>query len=364
MDRIRVGVIGVTPGRSWGAIAHIPALRALPEFEVVGLANTSAESARAAARALGIQHAFASPRELIEHSDVDLVAVTVKVPYHRELVAQALVARKAVYCEWPLGNGLAEAIEMAAHAKRSGLLSVVGLQARMAPAIEYVKDLIQEGYIGEVLSTTLVGSGSSWGDTIDRANAYTADKANGATLLTIPFGHTVDALCHCLGEFQELSATVALRRTRFMVAETGESVSMTAEDQVAVTGTLANGAVASVHYRGGVSRGTNLLWEINGTAGDLQIRAQAGHAQLAELTLLAGCGGERELSELPVPQKYRIVPRTVQGPAVNVGKMYARLAEDWRSGTQRCPNFQTALARHRMLADVERASETGKKVVL
>jgi hypothetical protein len=48
---------------------------------------------------------------------------------------------------------------------------------------------------------------------------------------------------------------------------------MTAEDQVMVSGLLEGGAAFSIHYRGGVSRGTNLLWEINGTEGDLQLTA-------------------------------------------------------------------------------------------
>ena len=46
-----------------------------------------------------------------------------------------------------------------------------------------------------------------------------------------------------------------------------------AEDQILVIGQLESGAAASVHYRGGLSRGTNLLWEINGTEGDIQVTA-------------------------------------------------------------------------------------------
>ena len=49
----------------------------------------------------------------MESPEVDLVVVTVKVPHHRELVPSALEAGKHVYCEWPLGNGLAEARKLA-----------------------------------------------------------------------------------------------------------------------------------------------------------------------------------------------------------------------------------------------------------
>src|SRR5438067_7699043 len=104
-------------------------------------------------------------------------------------------------------------------------------------------------------------------------------------MLSIALGHAADALCHCLGEVKELSATMTQRRKSFTIAGTGESKPMAAEDQVAVTGLLEGGAAFSIHYRGGVSRGTNLLWEINGAEGDLQLTAAGGQAQIFELAV-------------------------------------------------------------------------------
>ena len=47
--------------------------------------------------------------------------------------------------------------------------------------------------------------GDGLGTTVERANGYLNDKKNGATMLSIPFGHAADALCHCLGEVRQLS---------------------------------------------------------------------------------------------------------------------------------------------------------------
>src|SRR5439155_20604600 len=102
-------------------------------------------------------------------------------------------------------------------------------------------------------------------------NPYMNDRKTGATMLSVPLAHTTDALCHCLGEVRELSATMTTRRKSFTIAGTRERKPMNADDQVVVTGLLEGGAALSIHYRGGVSRGTNLLWEINGTEGDLQL---------------------------------------------------------------------------------------------
>src|SRR3989442_6156380 len=151
-----VGVIGVSPVRGWAATAHIPALRALPTYEIRALSGHSAESARAAGEVFGVRAVFSDPKQLVGQPDIDVVAVTVKVPHHRELVSAALAAGKAVYCEWPLGRDLDDARAMAALAAEQGVRTVVGLQARQAPAIEFVQELLSDGYVGEVLSTTMV----------------------------------------------------------------------------------------------------------------------------------------------------------------------------------------------------------------
>jgi predicted dehydrogenase len=120
--KLHVGIVGLQAGH-WASASHLPALRALSDtFEIAGVANTSRASSEAAAFAAGIPRAFGSVAELVKSPDVDIVTVTVKVPHHLELAKAALEAGKHVYCEWPLGNGLAEAEELAALAKKKGVL--------------------------------------------------------------------------------------------------------------------------------------------------------------------------------------------------------------------------------------------------
>src|SRR2546421_2533322 len=205
---LRVGIIGVSPVWGWAATAHIPALRALPKYETRALSARSAESARAVGQAFGVSSVFSDHQQLVMQPDIDVVVVTVKVPHHRELVSAAIAAGKAVYCEWPLGRDLDDARAMAALAAEKGVRTVAGLQARQAPAIEFVQELLHDGYVGEVLSTTMVGL-SIPGDVVGQPNAYMLDKTNGANLLTVPVGHSLDTLNFVLGEFAELSAVSA-----------------------------------------------------------------------------------------------------------------------------------------------------------
>jgi predicted dehydrogenase len=363
-SKLGVGIIGVNPAWGWAATAHIPALRALPNYEVRALSATSPEAARAAGEAFGVAAVFSHHEELVAQPDVDVVAVTVKVPHHRELVSAALTAGKAVYCEWPLGRDLDDARAMAALAAEQGVRTVIGLQARQAPAIEFVQELLSDGYVGEVLSTTMIGV-SVAGDVVVQPNVYMLDGNNGANLLTVAVGHSLDTLNYVLGEFAYLSAVSAIRRPLITAETTREQIVKTAVDQVALIGTLTSGATASIHVREAVAGGTGFLWEINGTDGTLRITADAALPEIFPMTV-AGARGRGEPGELAVPaalrQKWPALTSLEGAPAYNVGRAYAAFATDLDNGTHTVPDFADAVRRHEVIAAIERAAATGERV--
>jgi predicted dehydrogenase len=359
-----VGIIGVSPVRGWAATAHIPALRALPNYEIRALSAHSAQSARAAGDVFGVSAVFSDHEQMVTRPDIDVVAVTVKVPHHRELVGAALAAGKAVYCEWPLGRDLDDARAMAALAAEHGVRTVVGLQARQAPAIEFVQELLADGYVGEVLSTTMVGL-SVPGGMVGQPNAYMLDKTNGANLLTISVGHSLDILNYVLGEFADLSAVSDLRRPRITIEETGEQVVKTAADQIAVIGTLTSGVTANIHVREAVAGGTGFLWEINGSDGTLRITADAAHPQIFPLTV-TGARGHSEPAQLAAPaaftRKWPALTSLQGAPAYNVGRVYAAFAVDVDNGTHTVPDFADAVRRHEIIDAIERSAASGERV--
>jgi predicted dehydrogenase len=237
----------------------------------------------------------------------------------------------------------------------------------MSPAINYIKDLIADGYVGQVLTATMIGCAGNWGASIDRA--YQADRANGANLMTITGGHQIDALCHCLGEFSELTAFAVSQRDSIPLEATGELVAKDTPDQLVVNGIVggknAEGAVVSFQIRGGMTRGTEFLFEVHGDRGDLTLTATTrASMQRQELTVRGAQGAARELAELPVPAKYRWVPEGLPGDSrYNVAQLYARLAESIGDGKPATPSFAAAVTRHRLLDAITLASETGQKEV-
>ncbi len=360
-SRIRVGIVGASASRGFASIAHIPALRALPQFEIVAVGTARQETAEAAARKYQVPLAFADARELARHPDVDLVTVSVKVPDHSGAVMAAIEAGKHVYCEWPLGRNTAEGQQLLDAAERRGIRHAVGLQGQVSPAIHYARDLIAEGYIGRVLTATMIGCAPNWGATIDRA--FQADLASGANLLTITGGHQIDALCYCLGEFRELTAFAVSQRDRIPLEATGEIIPKNAPDQLVVNGIVGDGAVVSFQIRGGMTRGTVFLFEIHGEKGDLALSATSrASMQRQELIVRGGQGAAEDLAELPVPAKYRWVPEGLPGDSrYNVAQLYARLAECIRDAKPVRPGFAAAVTRHSLLDAILRSSETGEK---
>lgn len=360
-EKIKVGFIGLNPDSHWAATAHLPSLQGKlsDKFEITSVANSSLDSAEKTKEALGLKNAFPNYKELVQSDDVDLVVVTVKVPYHYELVKAALEAGKHVFAEWPLGNGLEEAQKLEALAKEKGVVAAIDTQMRFSPETQYLKQLIADGFVGKVLSTTLIGSGLNWADTTNEELYYLFDKSTGAGMLEIPFAHTLVGLTEVLGDIDSLNATMFSNFSEVKVTDTDEVKPKTAEDQILIQGRLESGAALSVHYRGGVSKGTNLLWEINGTEGDIQVTSNMGHGQMAALSI-AGAGNNDDKLKPLAPSKEELEGWPEFAGARNVGHIYELIAKDIRSGSRKAPSFTDGVKLHELLKTVEDSAGTGK----
>jgi predicted dehydrogenase len=361
-DRIRVGIVGatVTPGGSgWGANAHVPALKALPRYELKAVCTAHEDTAKASAAAFGAGRAFQRFADMAADPEVDLVVVCVRVPGHRDLVMAGLQAGKAVFCEWPLGANLAEAQEMAGLARRRSLPTVVGLQARSDPAILFARDLVQDGHIGEVLTAHLNTAAQA---VLQRGpgRIWQGVRANGANTLTIAGGHALDALCAVLGEFTEVSARVSTRIREWRTLE-GQPVPVDAPDSITAVGRLASGAEVSVNVAAVPSNPGGNRLEIYGREGALVVRTD-GSLNIGPTQVLAGRGKE-PMAPLPIPAKYRVVPEgTPGGQPYNVAQAYARAADALRGAGSFDVDFDLAVRRHGLIDAIERSSATGRSV--
>jgi predicted dehydrogenase len=362
---IRVGIVGASPTRGWALSAHLPALAGLPGFTVTAVSTTRQETADETAARFAVPHAFHDAARLAASDDVDLVVVSVKVPYHSELTAIALDAGKDVYTEWPLGASTAQAQELTTAAAARGVRHVIGLQGRKGPIVNYVRHLVASGYVGRVLSVSMsVVSAGRGGTTVAPDRIWASDRDNGATLLTVSAGHSLDTLRYALGEITDLSARVVTLDPRATVIGTSETITVTSPDNVLVQGRLASGAVLSAQFLSAPG-GSGSSWTIYGEDGVLEI-AGSGLPHYADAGLtLRGAQGTGALEPLTVPASYDPVPAAVpDGPARNVAGVYLALADAIATGTPADPGFTTALSLHRLLDAIQASSDRGALVTV
>ena len=356
--KIRVGTVGATVtrgGSGWGANAHIPALRALPDYELKAVCTAHNDTARASQEAFGAELAFDNFDQMLAHPDIDLVVVCVRVPGHHELVIRALQAGKDVFCEWPLGRTLAEAEELAALASRQHKRTIVGLQAQSDPTVMYVRELILDGYVGHVQAVNFTYTSQAVTER-GPGRIWQGDRRNGANTLTIAAGHAIDAVCFMLGEFDELSARLATNITQWHNPETNETFKVDSPDWISVTGRLASGAQAAFLTATVPANPSASRLEIFGTGGTLVVTA--GSFNQGPATVV-GSHGKDPLESLPTPGRFTLVPEGVpSGAPFNVAQAYVRFAR----GDQFEPDFGHAVTRHALIDAIERSNAESRAV--
>jgi predicted dehydrogenase len=362
--KIRVGIVGATVttgGSGWGANAHVPALKALPEYELWAVCTAHKDTAQASAAQFGAELAFHNFDEMLAQPDIDLVVVSVRVPGHNDLVMKALEAGKAVFCEWPLGATVAEAESMANLAAKRSLRTAVGLQARSDPTLMYARELVQQGHIGEVLAANLSNISQA---VVNRGagRIWQGDRRNGANTLTIAGGHAIDALCYVLGEFEEVSARLATKITEWNNTDTGEKMQVDSPDWISVSGRLTSGAEVAYLVATVPANPSGHRFEIYGTEGTLVI---TGGSANSGPNHLQGGRGREPLAAMEIPERFKLVPEgTPAGPPRNVAQAYARIASSLSGDEAYQPDFAHAVKRHKLIDAIERSSAEGKSVRL
>ena len=153
MNAIGVGLIGTgymgkCHALAWNGVK--PVFGDGPKPRLVHLAEVSIELATRKAEEFGFEKATAEWRALIVDPEVEVVSITTPNALHAEMAIAALEAGKHVWCEKPMAAALGDAERMAAAARRTGRVAVLGYNYIQNPVIRHIGKLIEEGAIGEI----------------------------------------------------------------------------------------------------------------------------------------------------------------------------------------------------------------------
>jgi predicted dehydrogenase len=166
-----------------------------------------------------------------------------------------------------------------------------------------------------------------------------------------------------VGELTEVSAAVSTQVKQWFETDTKKYVDTTAPDNIMIQGRLENGALISANVGVQPYHGSGYRFEIYGRDGTLMMIGGGEAGQEANRRIVGGHKDDKELKELPVPDRLKWVPEAVrkEGRAYDVGQMWVNFARAIRDGKGVEPDFDHAVRRHRMLDAIVRASETGQR---
>lgn len=197
MAPIRVGIIGLSANSTsgWAAGGHLPYLlspRGQERYQIVALLGSSSERARQAVQHFKLPNAenirtYGSPEELAADPNVDLVVCSVRVDKHYDTIRPSVEAGKDVLVEWPLAENSVRAKELADLSKKAGGRTAVAVQARLAPYIVKMKELLADGAIGKVVNSQVNINSIQQG--IYSGMEYFGDRKIGGNYYAIVFGH-------------------------------------------------------------------------------------------------------------------------------------------------------------------------------
>ena len=148
-NKLKAGIIGC------GGIAngkHMPALKKVPNVEMVAFCDIIEERAQKAAKEFGVPGAkvYTDYRELLQDKSIDVVHVLTPNRDHSYITVDALEAGKHVMCEKPMAINPAEAQKMLDAAKETGKILTIGYQNRYRPDSQYLKRACENGELGEI----------------------------------------------------------------------------------------------------------------------------------------------------------------------------------------------------------------------
>jgi predicted dehydrogenase len=244
---VRVGVLGAG---AWAEFAHLPGYKRDPRCELVAIADPLVDRARAYAEKFGIPNAYASHEELIARDDIDLVDVCTPSARHFELTWAALQAGKHVLCEKPIAYDYRDTQRAAALAREKGLKTKAGFTFRYSPAMQYMKTLIDDGFVGTPFIFNGYEQNSQWLDPQNplRQADHEADQSIIQVSSLEGYGAPIMDLGHLFmgSRFKQVVGTMKNFIPERVVRATGTMMRMNIDDGDIFIGEFDSGALGSI----------------------------------------------------------------------------------------------------------------------
>ncbi|MCW4149256.1 Gfo/Idh/MocA family oxidoreductase [Halomonas sp. 18H] len=305
---IRLAIIGA------GGMAgeHARQFHALEGVELVAVCDLDGDKAHAFADEHDIPAVYTDLEAMLARDDIQAVSNVTPDGVHRATTLAAIAAGKHVLCEKPLATNAADAEEMAAAAREAGVINMVNLSYRDAPAIQLARELVAEGRLGRVMhvdasyrQSWLVSD--AWGRwDQDSQWLWRLSEAHGSKGVLGDVGvHILDFASFPVGDI----AAVTCRLKCFDKAPDNRigEYTLDANDSALMQVEFANGALGTVQAtRWATGHHNSLTLSVHGDRGALRVDLDAARDRV-EVCLDEDVHPAhwRELTAPPTPSIYR-----------------------------------------------------------
>lgn len=333
VKKVNVGIIGfgfIGKVHAYGYV-NLPFFYDPPPVEasLVGVCTSRPETAEKARCLLGFKFSTTDYRRITENPGIDIVHICTPNAYHRDELLSAIAHGKHIYCEKPLAASAAEAEEIVEALHNYRGIHQMTFQNRFFPATMRAKELVDEGFLGEVLSfRAMYLHGGSADPHAPLKWKLDRELAGGGVLYDLG-SHILDLIRHLVGEFDEV---LCENKIAFFERPSAEDparrVPVQAEDLALMMVRTRSGALGTVEATK-IATGSQdeLRFEIHGTRGALRFNGmEPNWLEAYDATAPAGASGGRQgWLRIDTVQRYP-KPAGFPGPKFSIGWIRSHMA--------------------------------------
>jgi len=334
-------------------------------IKLVGVASRDKARAEKAAAQGGFAFGTDNWRELIERNDIHIIDICSPNSLHTEQLVAAMAAGKHIYCDKPLVVGEENMQRMATALQTYNGIGQMAFQCRFFPATMRAKQLIDDGFLGNIVSfrATYLHSGS-----VDphKPMGWKQRKSEGGGVLQDLGSHVLDLMNHLIGPIAS-----TLTQTRILYPQRpnamGEMEAVEADDLMLMMARLPNGCIGAIEASK-IATGTEdeLSFEIHGDKGALRFHGMdANYLEAYDLrNPEAPLGGTRGWNRIACVQRFEKPGGAFPGPKFSIGFTRAHthchfnFLQHIAASTPPSPSLQEGLHLQRMLAAAQRSADT------
>jgi predicted dehydrogenase len=376
MKQYKVGIIGfgfIGKVHAYGHL-NLPLFYDPPPCQtaITHICTSRMETAKKGCAQIGAEVATTDFREITENPDVDIVHICTPNDVHKEQLLSAMRHDKHIYCEKPLVANMEEIEEIQSVLGDYRGIAQMTLQNRFFPAAIRARQLVDEGFLGEVLEfrAGYLHSGSA------NPNAplkWKLSAQHGGGVIADLGSHILDLMHYLLGDFRELLATTHIAYPeRPSVQDPALKVQVEAEDCVKMMVRTELGAIGVIEASK-IATGTEdeLRFEIHGSMGSLRFNSMTPHhleAYDARETDQPA-GGRRGWTRIDTGQRYA-KPAGFPGPKFSMGWIRTHMAclasflSNVAAGTPSCPGLEQGIYIQKLIEKARISAETKRWIPL